>query len=629
MKFHDCRVPSTLFGLCLSLALTAAEARAHGGQFRGPPLAPTPGGPTGAGSPGARTGSFASLGGPTSWVSWWEYNKAPYLRLRDAVHDPRGVGGSDGQASKPASMAPTEEVRREEILPALRRLCDLTSNRDVQTACLVAMAKIGVDHPEFELLPILRARLTRGNQEIRETAALALGVTRRIDALDDLVALARDHPTGRRLVRSESVDDRTRAFATYGIGLIAQRSPHVEVQERLVEVCAGLLDVDDRDLRVAALQALSVANLQQDTPGHKRLRWKTLERLWEFFDKDLGRGNELVQAHAPIAVARIIGRGDAAEHRHARQQLRHALDRRQRRSASIQQSAILALGKIVPRPGSDADDLDDVAMLQELSKEAKDELSRYFALMALAEIGGDANREFLLRALRDGGKATVKPWAAVALGVLAFHARQAPGGSVDTTIGQVLTQTLRNNKNESFRGAVSVALGLVGYRDAEKDLTPLLAKRRLRQAIRGYVAIGLAMMDATTVIPTLRKIVDDSKHDPLLMMQASIALGRLGDKDALDLLTAVMQEGDTNVARLSGIATAFRYIGDKRAVDRLLELLGDRGLAKLSRAFVAAALGGVADRDRLPWNACFSIGCNYRARVGSLTDGYAGILDIL
>ena len=60
-----------------------------------------------------------------------------------------------------------------------------------------------------------------------------------------------------------------------------------------------------------------------------------------------------------------------------------------------------------------------------------------------------------------------------------------------------------------------------------------------------------------------------------------------------------------------------------------IELTQDRGLTKLGRAFAAAALGGVGDKDLLPWNVPLSVDVNYATGIDTLTNGSTGVLDIL
>ncbi|HIE69623.1 MAG TPA: hypothetical protein EYP98_05350 [Planctomycetes bacterium] len=83
------------------------------------------------------------------------------------------------------------------------------------------------------------------------------------------------------------------------------------------------------------------------------------------------------------------------------------------------------------------------------------------------------------------------------------------------------------------------------------------------------------------------------------------------------------------MAVLAAAASAIGFIGDKRSIEPLKTLLFDDKLGDLSRAFAAVALGGIADKEPLPWNSKISTNMNYRASVETLTNGSSGILDIL
>ncbi|MCC7399597.1 MAG: hypothetical protein IT455_21215, partial [Planctomycetes bacterium] len=87
--------------------------------------------------------------------------------------------------------------------------------------------------------------------------------------------------------------------------------------------------------------------------------------------------------------------------------------------------------------------------------------------------------------------------------------------------------------------------------------------------------------------------------------------------------------GEATRATLAAIASAIGFIGDSRTVAPLKKLLFDDKLSDLSRAFAAVALGGVADKEALPWNSKIGTNINYRASVETLTNKSTGILDIL
>src|SRR5215471_6412667 len=205
-------------GPTAALAIAAA-LHAHGGQFRGPasnptpplPGVPLPGGP-GSGMPGGATpptapttGGRPSPSDGTSWQVWWEFAKDPWLIEAPLQTGP--VSGSDeyflGTRRADAArdvMAPTEIDRHDRIADALLRAIRADRSRDVATACLVALAKVGVDPPGARLVDVFRDFIADNDQEVRETAVLAFGIAGKKEGLDTLVELLDRTPQGKKLV---------------------------------------------------------------------------------------------------------------------------------------------------------------------------------------------------------------------------------------------------------------------------------------------------------------------------------------------------------------------------------------------------------------------------------------------
>ena len=55
----------------------------------------------------------------------------------------------------------------------------------------------------------------------------------------------------------------------------------------------------------------------------------------------------------------------------------------------------------------------------------------------------------------------------------------------------------------------------------------------------------------------------------------------------------------------------------------------DRRDPHVRMADEAVALGGIADKEPLPWNAKIAVNMNYRAAVETLVESGAGVLEIL
>ena len=45
--------------------------------------------------------------------------------------------------------------------------------------------------------------------------------------------------------------------------------------------------------------------------GQKRLMWQALQTLWAYYKQDLGKGEQYVQAHVPVAIGRLPAEGRA------------------------------------------------------------------------------------------------------------------------------------------------------------------------------------------------------------------------------------------------------------------------------------------------------------------------------
>jgi hypothetical protein len=576
-----------------------------------------------------------------TWEYWWECNKNGYLHLRDSSPTAAVTGSDDfylGATRKAGAFDDTRPTRDDALLtvmPELKRALDASTQRDITSSCMVALAKIGLDHPEFRLVDVFAPRLRDGVQEVRETAALSLGIAARVEgnSLDLLAGLALDDALG-RAARGGEVDQRTRAYATYGLGLAAQRSDDAAVQVRVLAVVRKLLDRDGRaarDVQVAALHAASLLRTSRRTYAAAKLRAEALDLLAHFFAADLGGGDEVIQAHCPTAIARLVGRDESAGAEHTARFLAALTDGRGRRGTPIAQSCALALGQMAlpdDVTGASAGSISE--SLLDVSRTHIDRQTRHFALIALARIGGERNRDALLREFSGASHAQRLPWCALALGVYECerHRRQ-PASDADAVVVTRLHDALRDAKEPSLVGALGIALGLCRA-TASSDL---LRERMLdgvhKEQMAGYLAIGLALMEERRVVDDLRRVLRGASRRPELMVRVAIALGRLGDRATATEMVEWMAAAETNLAKLAALSEAIAQIGDRRSLEPLIRMLQDPSRGPLARAFAAVALGGICDPLPLPWNTPIGADVNYRAAVPTLTDQVSGVLDIL
>jgi len=689
--------PRTWLAVAAAALLFCASAAAHGGRYDPivlprpvtwadgsgatvaepgrptTPRSPTPG--AGAGAPVPAAGPTTRAPAPpvggrpsptspatprgipveadaTAWDNWWALHRDRYLGRTDAARRGATTGSDDffmgvgRTATARVSLRPTERELREIVVPTLERLLRTTTDREPLTTGMIAWAKVTASRDDIDPLPLLRRQLGHADQTVREIAGLAMGLTTRVEALDDLLDLAFDRPAGRALSGRSSVNARSRAFATYGVAFVARAHSDWRVKHRVfTDLRQLLMDTPgaNSDLRVATIQALGL--LAFDPIAHRGLAHAASLALREYFTMPLGPGHSVAQAHCAAAAARILaaqpadpsdsrGRWHGQESRAWQRLLIAELGgENDRGTAWCTQAAALALGELAG-PVDDASDPGAAACdaLARGATAARDAQTRAFCTMALGRMGGTRPRETLLQLLRDGNKATVKPWAALALGVLRAEAcrRAAPNAPApDPLVGAELLRTLRDTKNPSTRAACTIALGLARFEPAAAELRDVLSRNSHQDELAGSACIGLALMGDVAATPDVRTLLEEAGHRARLLPRTIIALGLLGDHALGVTLVAMLHEDAHDAARLSSLATATALIDDRRLLAPLVAIVDDTSRTPLARAYAAAALGCIADPAPEAWNLELCIGLNYRATVATLLDGAAGILDLL
>jgi HEAT repeat protein len=669
----------------LALAL-AAPASGHGGTYSAPGVSASPGpgegpvsSPLGPAGPGPSTlpddGSS-----PADWKLWWRHNQALFLALKTHVRSGGVVTGTDpaylGDERGPqtGTLGPSEEQIRRSIVPALLGVLEHETDNDLVTGALVALAKIGdggdaAEGARFEAA--IRRFLADASQEIRETAAVSLGILASPRSIPVLAHLVWNTEEGRRMAKAVEVDYRTRSFAAYGLGLVGARSGSEIDRQIVVSILRRGLEEDDTassDFEVACVIALGLVPLATiETPAEEsrtratppeRSRLAQLDYVAAILRDE--RREALARAQCPITLARLLRASprDALERpepdgpaaadagppealARARTEIaRELLERvdRKRDRNEVIQSCVLALGEIGTNGECELD-----ARIRRTLAGAPDQLSnhqaRAFATVAAAGAGGRAGqgasgpgildaREFLAKQVYDG-KSFLRPWAGLASGVMCWWlASESAAQPWLETLQRALRSSLEDERSTERLGAFALGAGLARAPDCARRLTKLLEKQ-LPDEPRGQVALALALLGEKSAIEPLRAIVADSRYRPELLRQAAMALAILGDRNVVPQLAGLLKEA-RSLATQAAISAALGFVGDRRSVDPLLALLGDRLATEKARAFAAVALGNAADKELLPWNAKIGIGLNYRAAPPTLSDPLTGtgILDI-
>ncbi len=608
--------------LTLCILACISPIAAHGGGYRGPatPMPQLSGPTTGI---GPKTSPVVVTVTADDWRIWWAWNQEPFLRLKDTVHSPGRIGATHGfhkaprggqrgtrlSSSRTSTIAvdsyePTRAEKTGIILPALKRLLDDHKDPLLHIACMTALAKIGLDHKDFELLPILRRHMTASDPQVRDCAVLCLGISRRAAAFDDLRSIAEGGVKGCRLLGIDTIPDRTRTLAVYGLGLIARARRDLATTGGVLEVCRELLaETSTEALRIAASQGLSLLRLDPEQANDRRVLWHSLNVLWGTVERQ--GSAQRVQAHALTAIARLLGRGKSADHECYKGRIRDLLNGKLDRHVSLYRASVLALGQLALPPEHHATDKKISEALWRFGRRTKDPLGQHLAMIALAQIGGEENRGKLIVTYRRCRRAGDKTWLALALGIIANGEKR--GGSTDTLIGPVLERSFKSSRTSDTRAAIAIAIGLCGYREAAEAVKRQLAHRKTPDSERTHLATSLALLDDLSAIPALRVLLDQLIGRPSLVGSVAVALGKLGDKYAMNQLESLLA-GSTNVARTRSLANAYELIGDRRAISPIVRLLADSEVSLRERALLAQALGGIADQELTPWITALSVG---------------------
>jgi HEAT repeat protein len=608
----------------------------------------------------------------TIWDFWWGFNKHQYLNLKANIYRGGVITGSDdwligkgAEVQTKDTLKPTPKQIQEWVVPALLKTLAEERGNDLITGALIALAKIGDVRSEADtskIEQVIQGFLKDSNQEISETAAVALGILANDTSVEILTHLMNDAAPARSILGKTEVPFRTRAFAAYGLGLIGNATSDNEVRKQIASSLVTILNSPSfarRDLKVAAMVAFGLTPVD---PGSEEGQATSLDPsqaasgsrqaqlgfLLQYYDEagrraDKDTRHHRVRAHAPTSMARLLANGEVGlEDVRTRviEKLLEGVDKHSPYNRNIQRSCVLALGQLADaRGGSNVHE----AVHRELYRLCTkgEQQSKRFALISMAQIAArpaprgvedpigsrEKIRNGILRRLSKakGGQAA---WAGLAVGVYGrslIDGKQT-GLSMDSLIA--LRSKSKKSRSPALAGAYMLAIGLC----KDTQSAPLLLDKLeyfAEDETRGHAAVALGLMNYTQATDTIQHILEGSQFRPDLLKQTAIALGLLGDKDMVDRLVPMLSEAKS-LSSQAAIASALGTIGDRRSIAGLIELLSDDSKTQTSRGFAAAALGIVCDKEPLPWNAKISTNINYRANTATLTSSEkTGVLDLL
>ncbi len=506
-----------------------------------PPSAPTSPGASGPSSPGSSGGP----GGPafseidSTWSMWWEYNKIEFLRPNRFE---LSLPGDDAPGRTTTSHL--DFMRRAMSGTLLRGL----EHRDarIRAAAAGALGRIGGTDAVDKLVPLLGD----ANVAVQQAALLGLGATGAAPAQKVLVKVAQQGKLG----QAREFGRRERALAIVALGLGRRVGFDAGADDAVANLAKDCLPSEQEDFGIAAMTYALLAPCEK------------LTALARQFADD-GRLPMTVRSRATEALREREDAGTLGVLQHLASGSRLELRR----------AAALALGEF--------DHPLVVAGLMTAHDLEKEPVASSFQLVSLGRRGGEKAREHLIEVLR-GKDAIERPWAALALGMLARRDN-------DAAAAKALLEALPSVNNAEDRPAYWLALGLSRAPQALGVLRTALGEAAEPRA-RMYAAQALALLGGDAVRDALLAQLE-SERSPLVRSQLALALGVLGEADDLDEIVATL-DAVREPALQGQVAAAIAFHGSSAALAQLGSLLASEELEPAARAAAMDGLGMMLTR---------------------------------
>ena len=595
---------------------------------------------------------------PGAWQLWWALNRDPYLRFsRINTGQTTSLGGEfflgKGERVRTVGGRVKNATIQRRIVPSVLEAMQAGGTNEFMRGSLMALAKIGghrnLDRFKFTMDWYLDGDV--GSMYMNFTAPVALGVLADSRSYANLSVLAKGGKEGRDLY-GRKVSEPMRAFAAYGLGLIGATTTDVSLKRRIVKdlvLCLEEQYEDSTDLRVAAITAMGLVPLpvsKEDTVCYcgtckvadpESSLGSQVTYLLRYFTADR-EFDPVVRAHTATTLGRLIEaqpEGMSARLKEVVTEfLIGSLQKYSRQPAEVKQSAVLALGLIGDADDDPADRWIRWALDKAISSGGP--IEKRFGLVSLAQVGsrrGQGDKPFvgtptvrreLLQTLKSGKK-SLKPWSALAMGVLGYHLH-GTGEPLDPSLDLLLRNRLKRGGSADELGAISIAIGLRGDMESCEQLSRRLSSIKDSTA-RSYASLGLGMAGYGKATEVLQETLLGSQDEPLVASRSGLALGLLGDTEVVETLIETLNKTKNKDTR-AAITQALGYIGDERSVQCLVDLMNsDREVDEI-RERAVVALGYASDRSKLSWRARIASGVNYLAQSDMLTCGDgSGILD--
>lgn len=581
----------------------------------------------------------------TNWSYWWYFNREPLLDLRRRFREQAKLTGS-GAAGEDVTR-PSDLMLKNSVLPALFVMASPKSQDNVRLSASIAIARIGSPDTQA-ILEVLQEVVRSKDPKVQEAAILSLGMLGEFWSIEALTSALKEDRNIRDLFGAP-LTDRERAFAAYGLGVMADQAPHDGKRRMILKPLweAVANTNEDREVRIAAANAIGLVRLdwavdEPRDPKEKgfvpRNRTELVEELWKVYDDE---SDIYVRGHLPVAMARLIKGGpdeirDVAVARYIK-----ALETRKEPRSQDLHGLLIGLGIMGTAWGADAD-IQLRAMLYDQASTQNDSHARHMALMALANVVANSGpslppatvqaefETFLIREFKDAREMD-KPWLAMAAGTLGAHLKKPTPGRSLGALSPPLIALLRAIVDEAGSpdtlSATVLALGLSEDLDSGDTIVRLFDKTHSKD-VRGYAALSLGLLGQSSSMPKLEIQLDDARYEPVALEHTAMGYALLSRPRAMDSLRQRLTYATSGITA-APLAVVLGRISDASSVLPLIELTKDKNQTLAVRESLALALGLIGDPLDLSWRSSLATDVNYAAWSPTLFDQAGlGVLNI-
>ncbi len=631
--------------LPLLLTMLSCMASPQEGTYRGPDhcVPPGGGGPTTGGPIGGPQVNESKLVG---WANWWNHQQVAYLTDRSAYRTNACnlggdwlLGSNDDPEQTNEPRRPTSTAIEDKVVPALIQTLGECSDKELARRCLIALAQIGGTYSirgdiQFAIGPWVRD----ADQEVSETAVLALGLLANRRSLFPLLRMASGDAPANSILGRQSVPLRTRIHATYALGLMGRSFEFGEDRNQVARQFARTLrtrNPANSELQTAA--ALSMAMVPVSVRGSKKGEsipgesMQTLQEQVAFLIGLMGDENRPQSPHPaapqlPTAIARLVHWAEPSLVDQAIIKLTAGIHPDSQYGQRVQESCVMALGEVT---GLSSDHAPARSALLKVCVNSDAQAGR-LAMISLAKIAAheldpnDPKQEKVRKALVDGLIKTLQSggeeeatWASLALALHGKLRARTHKDYVDLNALAAIRKRAKACRSNEHLGGYFIALGLIG----DLDSGPFIEDRTKEvrdKSLHGQAMVALAFLDHPGAQDIGLPLLNSKRLSRLTRSQVALSLGRIGDVETSKEISKIL--GDWRDPTIQhALACALGQISDGGPIDSLIATLTNQENNMASRTGAATALGFICAKEIIPWmNAPFE-GANYRALTTSLT----------